>query len=745
MAKLIPPPAPMMPVSEAVSQVDWAEVFFSRVFLAKVLLSRFWWVILSTLSLGLSIQAYRALTSPPQYLSSAQMIVSGRMSLPDGTMYSEELSNFYGTQIALMNCAQVRERAAARVQSLRPELKPVPVNVNVRQGLNTSVFMFGAVGVEPEYTQAYLDAMMHEYLAFKRQMRSETADRTFMAINEEVIDLQNKIEQGENEKVDFQKQNNVVFIQQQGEQLGSYLTQVTQQLSAARTQLRFIESLKIDSLSNNEGETAAVNIELLGVGKDFLETKEKLNQLRAERDESITYMKPNHPRLAELSQEIEREENLLNIYRRQSLARLKEKQQSLVAQIENLESVIEQQQVYALDYSRRLAEFERVNSRLERQKKVLDQLLSSIQSINLNLNVDQESVSIMQDATLAMPAPSGLIKQLLVGAIMGIFIGSGIVILIGVIDGRIVSIEDISRRFEEPVMGIVPWQRGTDKRDALLRPNDTRIMLAEACRNVRSSLLYSEQAGERIRVFLITSAAPSEGKSTISGQLAATFAFTSAKVLFIDADLRRGRQHHVFEVDQSPGFSELLQGNATFDDVVKKTETKGLDFIPAGSFPDNPGELLTSPACNSFLAAARRRYDYVIFDTAPILASDDTSSFATKMDGVLFVVRSAFSRARHVQLSMQSLLLRQAKVCGFVLNGFDSRGPGYYYYKYRDYYSTPRTAPDAGGVVLPPADGASAGAKVPFASRVDRTPTSSPVRRRGNTRRLKGEEEGDDN
>jgi len=682
-----PPAYPPNAAPEPFVQPDWLEIIFSRIFLARVLLARFWWVLLATVSFCLAIQAYLELSKPPQYTSIAQMIVSGRMSLPDGSIYSEELANFFGTQIALLNSSQVKARAVARVQSLRPELKSVPVSVSIRQHPQTSVFVLTALGTEPAYTQAYLDATMHEYLAFKRQMRSETADRTFMAINEEVIDLQNKIEQGENEKVDFQKQNNIIFIQQQGQQISDYLATLTKQLSDARTQLRFIESLKIDNLSGNEGDTSTVNVELLGVSKEFLDTKQKINQLKAERDESAAYMKDNHPRLVQIDQEIERNESLLNIYRRQSLARLEEKKHSLIAQIDNLEAVIDQQQVYALDYSRRLAEFERINSRLDRQKKVLDQLLSSIQSINLNLNVDQESVSIMQDASVPFTAPSQLLQKLILAIFVGLLLGGGIIVGIAFLDNRLVSVEDLTRRFEEPVLGVVPWQRGENKRDELLKPNDSRVMLAEACRNVRSSLLYSEQGGEKIRTLLVTSSMPSEGKSTISSQIAVTFAFTHAKVLFIDADLRRGRQHKVFGVDQSPGFADLLLEKATFEDVVYKTDNPYLDFVPAGEFPENPGELLIGENGDRFLAMAKKHYDYVIFDTAPVLATDDTPGFATKIDGVLFVVRSAYSRTRQVQLAMQGLLLRQIRVCGFILNGFDSRGPGYYYYKYQDYYS----------------------------------------------------------
>ena len=327
MANLIPPAKPF--ATEDPAQQDWSEMLMAWILIAKVFIGRFWWLVLLTIALGLGIQSYRILSSPTQYISAAQMIVSGRMMLPEGSVYSEELANFFGTQITLMNSEQVQARARARVESLRPDLKASPVKVSVRQALNTSVFLLQAVGLEPLYTQAYLDAVMHEYLGFRRQMRTDSADRSFLALNEEVIDLQGKIEEGENEKVEFQKQNNMIFIQQQGGQLGNYLSDLSHELSDAQTQLRFIESLKIDSLSNSVADTTALNFETLGVGKDFLESKERLNQLKAEYDECSTYMKDNHPKLLELKQRIDYENNLLLIYRRQSLARIKEKQEAI--------------------------------------------------------------------------------------------------------------------------------------------------------------------------------------------------------------------------------------------------------------------------------------------------------------------------------------------------------------------------------------------------------------------------------
>lgn len=740
MANLIPPSKAIS--NEDPGQQDWSEMLMSWILIAKVFIGRFWWLVIMTMAFGLAVQTYRILSSPTQYVSGAQMIVSGRITLPEGSVYSEELANFFGTQITLMNSEQVQSRALSRVESLRPDLKASRVKVNVKQALNTSVFLLQAVGLEPIYTQTYLDAVMHEYLAFRRQMRTDSADRSFLALNEEVIDLQGKIEQGENEKVEFQKQNNMIFIQQQGEQLGSYLSQLSRELSDAQTQLRFIESLKIDSLSNSAAETTSVNFEALGVGKDFLESKEKLNQLKAEYDEYTVYMKENHPRLLALKQQIDYENNLLLIFRRQSLARIKEKQEAIKAQIENLTEVIAEQQIYALDYSRRMAEFERMNSRLDRDKKMLEQRLASLQAINLNMNVDQETVYKMQDATTALPADNHLLKQLLVGAFLGFFIGIAIIILIAIIDLRIISIEDISRRFDEPVMGVVPWQDKKEAVEGLLRPNDNRFMLAEACRNIRSSLLFSTNTGENLRILAITSSVPSEGKSMLASQLAATFTFTSAKVLLVDADLRRGRQHGVFEIPQSPGLADFLKGEVDLAEVIHKNVREGLDVITTGYYPENPGELLMSAECNQFLINIRKKYDYIIFDTAPILASDDTPAFTTKVDGVLFVVRSGFSRVRQVQLSIQNLLLRQVKLCGFVLNGFDTRGMGSYYYKYRSYYG--HNSPDSPGVSVAAQEPSSEekpkrSSKAPF-DRAKRAETENPIRRRRNTKPIQTDE-----
>jgi polysaccharide biosynthesis transport protein len=672
---------------------DFSEKILSQVFVAKILLQRFWWIFLITISLGLAVQSYRVLSKNPIYVSSAQMIVSGRLALPEGgAVYSEELANFFGTQMALMQSSQVHKRVISRVQALRPDLKPSSVNIIVHQSPNASIFILNAYGSDPDYTQAYLDATMQEYINFKREMRVDTADRTFIAINEEVLNLQQKIKEAEDEKVEFQKKNNIVFIQEQGNTVGNYLARLNQELSDYQMQVCAIDTLYLAHLQSVEDTAGGVSFEKLGVSKDYFDAKKRYNQLKAEYEDGLTYMNSNHPKIADLRREIDYQNNILQIYKRQCEVHLLEKKQALQAQIKTLQGMISNQEVHALDYSRRLGEFERINSRLDRQRKVLDQLLTSIQSIHLNLNLEQESVAVLENASSASEMRENVANQVVGGAFFGLLIGACIIGAIGALDRRIVSVEDISKRFDEPIMGMVPYQKDVNKTGIdLLRSNDNRIVLAEACRSIRSSLIYAMSSKSRftggVRVFLVTSSVPAEGKSTISANLAITLAFTAAKTIIIDSDLRRGHLHKKFKMDRSPGWSEVLQKTVSLDEAIRKTDIEHLDFMPCGEYSERPGELLMSAEADRMVEELKRRYDYVVFDTAPVLATDDTLVFAQKVDGVLFVMRSGQTRIKEAQLAFQNLFFRHIKVSGIVLNGVDAHGPGAYYYRYQDYYT----------------------------------------------------------
>ncbi|MEM8550433.1 MAG: polysaccharide biosynthesis tyrosine autokinase, partial [Verrucomicrobiota bacterium] len=657
------------------NDADWSEMMHSWLFKGRIVFQRLWWVFLFTIFGAIAIQSYRASQKETIYQSRAKMIVDGQIVLADksAAQYSEVYANFYGTQTELMTSSQVKSAAQERVRALHPEFRPCPVTVSVSQSQNANIFNLTAWGTQKSYTQAYLDALMHEYLNFKRDRRESKAKDTFFSVQEDQLDSQRQIDLLEQEKLDFQKKNNIIFIQEQGNTAGAQLASLKDQQSQLATQLRLLEQINLDRFVEDGlppgDEQALIENLLAATDIEYSQARATLDRLRAERDEFSIYMKPKHPKILELNREIERNENLLKIIRRQTLNQVNNRKMVLSGELANLSVVIDETEQRALKFSTMMAEFERINSRLSTFKQRHDTYLKIIESLNQGKNIHQEPVAILENATAASEIPHDILKEAGTGGVVGLALGVGILFAFAMLDNRLMSVEDLTSRFHAPVLGIIPLQKQYNGDVALLQPNDDRLMFAESCRNIRSSLLFMDRNGPRPQTILVTSSIPAEGKSTLSSNLAITLAFASSRTLLIDADLRRGKSHRTFGLNPEKGLSELLEDESlSVDDVITSTGYDGLDILATGAYPERPGEMLMSNRFDEIIALLKQRYDYIIFDCPPVLATDDTPSLATKADAVIFVVRSTYTRTRQIKSSVEALELRGSKVRGFVLN-----------------------------------------------------------------------------
>jgi capsular exopolysaccharide synthesis family protein len=255
-------------------------------------------------------------------------------------------------------------------------------------------------------------------------------------------------------------------------------------------------------------------------------------------------------------------------------------------------------------------------------------------------------------------------------------------------DDRLGSSTEMLDHFSEPILGQIP--NVADSRGAgglpLLQPDDERYTYAEAFRSLRSSLIFMPNQAE-LRTILITSAIPNEGKSTIASNLAITMAAAGASVVLVDADLRRGDIASLFDIDGRTGLSNILRGEVAWDDATQKCKYPNLAIIPRGPVTNQSSELLLLPSIHTLLDGLKDNFDLVIFNTAPILATDDTPSLSPNFDGTLMVMRAQFTSARLTQNSLNALYQRQVNVLGLVLNCVDTEMPDYYYYRYPKYYA----------------------------------------------------------
>jgi polysaccharide biosynthesis transport protein len=675
----------------------WWFQFRARALRLRRVFVSFWWVPFFTTAAGLAIASWLVFQQPVVYVSSGRMMVSGRINLQEGAVFSEELANFFGTQTELMKSSEVRIRAMNRLAAMDPQLQPVPVTFSVSQLPQTSIFVLSTTALEPQYAQKLLDAIMGEYIATKREMRSTKSESTQTAIIEEISRVEHEMQQNEQDLLNFQKENNVGYLEHEGNSAGAYVSTLNRQLAELKTQYQLFDTMDLDQIIQKTQHDPARAGDLAARAADmqpedqYLETKQQLAVLKSERAEFAKVLRPKHPRMVEFSEKISQQEALITALRQESLERYKNKGDSIKRQIDNLNSVIADWDKKALSLSERLANYNRIKGNFDRTKSLYDRLVNNLHDVDVTRNVDQDLVSILEKASSGQPVKPGIERVLIIGVCGGLLIGLSILFFLDHIDDRITSVVDTHSRLDEHILGQIPTQKHKGALEPL-RENDPRHAFAESLRGLRSSLLYLPFEGDRPKTILVTSAAPNEGKSTVALNLAITMSLAKVRVLLVDADLRRGTLHRWIGRESSPGLSDLLQGTTTLEKCVLPTAIHGLDLIAHGEETQNPGELFLGVRLDQFLRDIYGLYQYVIFDSSPIMAADDATSLAPKLDASIFVVRFYHSSARASKRALELLRDRQANVLGIVCNDVSQTHDEYYQYKYPEYYGSQTSA-----------------------------------------------------
>jgi succinoglycan biosynthesis transport protein ExoP len=668
----------------------------------KYMLQNWWWIPLLTTAIGLGLQAWMVLSAPPKYQSSGRLMVSGKIALPEGAVYSEEAANFFGTQLELLQSGEVARRADARVMALNPNLEKVPVNLFATILPKTSIFQVTAQGLQPQQTKAYLDAVMDEYIAYRRSMRSDKSDVTLSAITDQVVDLEKDLRKAEEELFNWQKENNLVFLQEEGNSAGVYLAQLNRQLADLRTEYQLLETLSLEqnlerqnqlnSVVDGNKEGVSAIMRGFGPAAEYLKARQELQLLRAQYVEMGINLKPRHPKMAELAQRIGLQERLMEIFQTQTGEQFSSQMESLRVRIQNTEAGIKEWEVKALDLSRRLGEFERLKGEVERRKGLYERLLASVQSVDVNRNIDQDTISVMEYGTQPSVVRPDLGRALLMGGLGGFAVGLGILLLIGKLDDRYISVSELEAHSELDVVGLIPRLKSSEMQ--VLEENDNRHILVESFRNIRSSMLFMPEGSYNPKSFLISSAIPGEGKSTLAMDLAVTMALAGSKTLLVDGDLRRGRLNRHFAAKSEPGLAEVLKEMAPLDDVIVDSPVPNLHFMPRGKAMAAGTEPLPGPKFSKLVNTLHDKFDYVILDSCPVLAADDSSAMAPLVDAVFFVVRARFTSARLFIRSLKLLAVRGVMVRGLIYNCAEMGSSDYPYYQYKEYHRA-ATAPAA--------------------------------------------------
>ncbi len=667
----------------------------------RTLIRRQWWVLALTIGIGLAYQAWLLSNQPRLFESTSQLNIREQLNIDESVRQQQQSESFVGTTLTMLRSPEVIERARQRLALEAADLSGTTPEISTTLLPRTSIFLVTGTGPNPEFTRRFVDSVVTEFNAFRMEQMRRTVGSATDSFSDQITALRKELGQQKAEMDAYVAVNNMPGWSEQLKRSADFLSDLKTQQAQLQTELNRLENLTPEQLltsasastaqpsASNAGNSAVPNqdgVKDQALYSQYVQTVQALNSAQARLDERSKVWKPKHPRLQVLKKEVDDVQRLLDVIKGQNRSATEARVSAIRGELRSLEASIELQNKNVLEASKKDAAYQALNQNVEYTKSLIDKLLTSQTRVSSGPMLD--ALTILAKASAPVEVPKGTTRHLLMGLIGGLVVGVLILLLLDRADDRLNSSSEILDRFNEPILGQIP--NVSDSRDSsglpLLQPDDERYTYTEAFRSLRSSLIFMPGQTE-LRTVLITSAIPNEGKSTIASNLAVTMAAAGARVLLVDADLRRGDLAALFDTDGRTGLSNVLRGEVPWKDAVQQTRYPLLDLMPRGPVTSQSSEMLLLPSVNALLEEAKAQYDLAIFNTAPILATDDTPTLAPHFDGTLMVVRAQFTSSRLTQNALNALYQRQVNVFGLILNCVDTEMPDYYYYRYPKYYA----------------------------------------------------------
>jgi len=309
------------------------------------------------------------------------------------------------------------------------------------------------------------------------------------------------------------------------------------------------------------------------------------------------------------------------------------------------------------------------------------ELTKAAADLSPNQKDGTEAIQVATFAPAEVPTKASSPRILLnlgIGLILGLLLGVSVAVLRHVLDTKIRNENDVGLVTGSPILGVVAYDQEVPSHPVILR-DEPQAAPSEAVRRLRTNLQFIDVAN-RPRSIVISSSIPAEGKTTIAINLAVSLADTGARVILIDADLRRPSIAEYMGIEGQVGLTTVLIGRADVKDVVQPFGTSSLDLLPAGQVPPNPSELLGSAAMGSLLERLSASYDMVLLDSPPLLPVTDAVVLSKMAGGAVVIVGADRIHRPQLQQSLDSLETAGAHLFGIVMNKIARRDAAAYGY-----------------------------------------------------------------
>lgn len=374
--------------------------------------------------------------------------------------------------------------------------------------------------------------------------------------------------------------------------------------------------------------------------------------------------------------------------------RYQDSKSSLQLQMKNLEDLMQATREELSTLGTAAEDDPRVNrleASLNQYQQSYTSLLQTFEQIRL---AEAQTSSSVTQVSKAVPPDEPIrprtVTNTLLGAVIGLLLAAGMIFLIENLDDTLRSISDIPASLGLSLLSFLPRVNQDDLRKGPVTHNQPRSPIAERFRSLRTNIQYAS-VDKPLRVILVTSPTPSDGKTTVVSNLATALAQSGKRVTIVDADMRRPRIHKEFTLHNVSGLSTLfVSPSLELGNALQPTNITGLSVVTAGRLPPNPAELLASDKMSDILRVIGESADMIIIDTPPATVVTDAIALATRVDGVIVVINLAFTRLGALRHTVDELRRVGTNILGAVVNGVDAGDIRYNYGKYYHYYSDDR-------------------------------------------------------
>jgi succinoglycan biosynthesis transport protein ExoP len=580
----------------------------------------------------------------------------------------------------------VRQHVIAILQS-DITLSPVP---------KTDIIHIDCLTPRARLSADIVNKLIDEYRDRSLLTSSDFSKRVSNSLSPQLAELQQEVEKSQEQVIELQKRLGVLGFDPTHNQITSNLDDLTRaaeqaQLNRIMAQVRY---QVLTGMSRTDMDESVDQIKGQAATSQLPTLRGQLDIARSSLASLTSNLGPNHPQVKAARAQVNELEKVITEEQNRVLAQAKEDLVAAQTEENQTRAALEAEKAGAYKLRDDLVDYTIAQRDYESSRTLYEALLQRLRTAGVGGGLESTEIDIIDSAVPPVsPSLRPRTTILIIDTILGLILGLIIAFILESLDTGLNTVAEIEAISGLPSLALIPRIRRaaeTPNMSPALRNlrvlSSPKSQFAESFRALRTSLLLST-AGHEPQVILLTSATPSEGKTTVSINLACVLAQRDVRVLLIDADLRRPTVHHRFGLNGKIGLTSVLTGSMPLEQAVQNVaEISNLDVLVSGPVPPFPTEMLGSETMRQLLEKARGVYTHIVMDSPPLLSVTDSVVLARDSDAVVLIVRHGKSGKHAVRRARDLLQRAGAQVTGIALNAVDLNSPEYYsYYGYYGY------------------------------------------------------------